>query len=138
MKLYRYQGINNLERDLEFIGNSKIWTSEFESLNDPSEGLFDLKDLKFGLGILTSLLRKNKSAVDIYCNTINKISLQAKNQSRGVYCLSKVYNSELMWAHYAQGHKGYCIEYDLDLFKIKLPKNCFLPYDNYCFWTEIE
>lgn len=31
-----------------------------------------------------------------------------------VVCLSEVYDSMLMWSHYAQNHKGYCIEYDFE------------------------
>lgn len=29
-----------------------------------------------------------------------------------VVCLSEVYDSMLMWSHYAQNHTGFCIEYD--------------------------
>ena len=41
--------------------------------------------------------------------------------SAGVYSLIKPLDnetfpcSELMWAHYADSHKGFCIEYDLDI-----------------------
>ncbi len=31
-----------------------------------------------------------------------------------VVCLSEVYDSMLMWSHYAQNHMGYCIEYDFE------------------------
>ncbi|WP_347289864.1 DUF2971 domain-containing protein [Kluyvera georgiana] len=33
----------------------------------------------------------------------------------GVLCLSSKFNSPLMWSHYANQHKGLCIEYDMDL-----------------------
>ena len=29
-------------------------------------------------------------------------------------CLSEVYDSILMWSHYAQNHTGFCIEYDFE------------------------
>lgn len=32
---------------------------------------------------------------------------------KGVLCLSKKFNSPLMWSHYANQHKGLCIEYDM-------------------------
>lgn len=32
---------------------------------------------------------------------------------RGVWCLSSKFNSPLMWSHYANNHKGFCIEYDM-------------------------
>ena len=31
----------------------------------------------------------------------------------GVYCVSEVCDELLMWAHYADGHRGFCIEYDM-------------------------
>lgn len=34
-----------------------------------------------------------------------------KDAVRGV-CLSEVYDSMLMWSHYARNHTGFCIEYD--------------------------
>ena len=33
-------------------------------------------------------------------------------QKVGIYCLSEVANSILMWSHYAAGHEGYCIEFE--------------------------
>lgn len=32
---------------------------------------------------------------------------------RGVLCLSKKFNSPLMWSHYANNHRGLCVEYDM-------------------------
>lgn len=32
-----------------------------------------------------------------------------------MYCFSKTNSSQLMWAHYANSHKGFCIEYQLPL-----------------------
>ena len=33
----------------------------------------------------------------------------------GVYCFSKGFDSHLMWAHYAEKHQGFCIEYDYSI-----------------------
>jgi hypothetical protein len=33
-------------------------------------------------------------------------------QQYRVYCLSEIHNSQLMWAHYADSHKGICLEFD--------------------------
>ncbi|PAU93419.1 hypothetical protein CK503_11845 [Aliifodinibius salipaludis] len=32
----------------------------------------------------------------------------------GIYSLSRTYKHELLWAHYASEHTGFCIEYDLE------------------------
>lgn len=39
---------------------------------------------------------------------------------KGVLCLSKKFNSPLMWSHYANQHKGICIEYDMRTVKDEL------------------
>lgn len=39
-----------------------------------------------------------------------RINLQSQYN---VFCLSEVNDCELMWAHYANEHKGFCIEYDV-------------------------
>lgn len=36
-----------------------------------------------------------------------------KDTKLGIFSLSKRYDDELLWAHYANSHKGFCIEYDL-------------------------
>ena len=36
-----------------------------------------------------------------------------KSHIRGVLCLSAKYNSPLMWSHYADQHRGVCVEYDV-------------------------
>ena len=33
----------------------------------------------------------------------------------GIYSLSQTFNDEVLWAHYGNSHKGFCIEYDLDI-----------------------
>jgi len=37
----------------------------------------------------------------------------------GIYSLSKTYSEELLWAHYSDAHKGFCIEYDISKLKEK-------------------
>ncbi len=40
-----------------------------------------------------------------------------------ISCFTKKYNNELMWAHYADSHKGICIGYDINLKKINYDDN---------------
>ncbi len=37
-----------------------------------------------------------------------------KQNNRGVCCLSEEYNNPLLWSHYGDQHKGFCIGYSLD------------------------
>lgn len=40
-------------------------------------------------------------------------SFENMKSSMGIACLSEEYDSLLMWAHYANNHRGICVEYDL-------------------------
>jgi hypothetical protein len=40
--------------------------------------------------------------VDALQEAVNKV---------GVYCLSEVYDDILMWSHYADGHRGFCMQF---------------------------
>lgn len=46
-------------------------------------------------------------------NGLNDCMSKIKNSVK-VVCLSEVYDSILMWSHYAQNHTGFCIEYDFE------------------------
>ncbi|MDQ3537145.1 MAG: DUF2971 domain-containing protein [Bacteroidota bacterium] len=61
-----------------------------------------------------SALEKVHEALD---NVINR------GKEIGIYSLSATYNHELLWAHYANSHKGFCIEYDLDMLLESYPTN---------------
>lgn len=56
-----------------------------------------------------------------------------KDTKLGIFSLSKRYDDELLWAHYSNSHKGFCIEYDLDQLLAKQnPKHRFfdIQYSN--------
>lgn len=48
-----------------------------------------------------------KDSLKLYLNTI-LLGLANK----GVYCMTEVPDSLLMWSHYGDSHQGYCIEYE--------------------------
>lgn len=37
-----------------------------------------------------------------------------KQNNRGVCCLSEEYSNPLLWSHYGDQHKGFCVGYSLD------------------------
>ncbi len=94
-KLYKYLSCSTGEskqRVLETIADSKIYLSNGENFNDP----FDLL------------------VYDRYNNTKEKIS------NLHILCLTNSYRNSLMWAHYADSHKGICIT-------IEVPKDIVYP-----------
>ena len=88
MKLYKYCPMN--QNTWETIRTGKFYFADWKKLNDPMEGIF----------------RYKKDSIDLA-----KIVRQEKQRYR-VCCLSKKCNEPLMWAHYADGFKGVCIEID--------------------------
>lgn len=94
-KLYKYYPANSNA----FIGltNGFVWQGEYTTLNDPFDGRI------------------------VETPKLQKLSFNAEK----VLCLSAEKNSLLMWAHYADGHRGFCVEFtdyaddELDAFKAK-------------------
>lgn len=43
---------------------------------------------------------------------IQKFAIETCHKEIGLCCLSEVNNSILMWTHYANNHRGYCLQYE--------------------------
>ncbi|MCD2259150.1 DUF2971 domain-containing protein [Psychroserpens luteolus] len=117
MLVYKYRGIYDseiFERDLTSIEKNYYWSANFKTLNDPFETILTkeklLKESKFVLPIFgKGSNEKFQPVMDALDNVLSY------TEKIGIYSLSKSYIDELLWAHYANSHNGYCIEYDLDL-----------------------
>lgn len=51
-------------------------------------------------------------------NTFSEIEMQLKDKLENLFwvgCLAEDYKNRLMWSHYADSHKGFCVEYDFSL-----------------------
>ena len=83
-------------------------------LNDPCENLVDSNMIKEQLRFITKVFGKTPEVDDKYemvCNALDALL----SRKIGIFSLSRTYNDELLWAHYANAHKGFCIEFDLDI-----------------------
>jgi hypothetical protein len=99
----------------------KIYATDKTSLNDPHEELIEplileqlsrfktifakMKELNVGFAKVEDASEKAILAFNGVLDKINNI---------GIYCLARSYKNELLWAHYSDSHKGFCIEYDLN------------------------
>lgn len=87
-------------RDTDSLIKGELYAPKMKDLNDPFEGSLELPNADSEDYWVTPLLQQSCSA--------------------GVYSMSKQKEgevfpcNELLWAHYANSHKGFCIEYDLD------------------------
>ena len=114
MNVFKYRG-GNFERDLKSISEDYFWAPSRHDLNDPFEGLFDDSFLNFQLDMILEILG-NKKTEDSNQESLKKSlsDLLAYVDICGIYSLSKTPLEELLWAHYGDSHKGFCLEYDLD------------------------
>ncbi|MUP38556.1 DUF2971 domain-containing protein [Labilibaculum euxinus] len=122
--LYKFIDIKGAIKSLE---NSNIQFTKPTALNDPldcHENLIAIKDPnKFKLESYLKILNKRplnewKKIIELYPKydleaNFTKI-IKENKESIGVFSMSKYYDtpeSYLVWAYYAQGHAGLCIEY---------------------------
>lgn len=105
-KVYKYRANTTLlsnknKRDVSLLFDNLFYASNLRKQNDPFEGSVELPMDEICERWVTPLIQ------DLY--------------NVGIYSLSKPKdgdtfpNNELLWAHYANSHQGFCIEYDLDL-----------------------
>ena len=113
MKVYKYRGLESFERDVETLMENRIYASTFDKLNDPFEGIFDDQ-----ISTMISFIEKVFEADGNDVREKLKVITEYKSRL-GVYSLSKSFENELLWAHYSDSHKGFCIEYELNGLKEK-------------------
>ena len=106
---YKFRANIDIRQDTFSLLENKLYASKLSQLNDPFEttildyfsdytgGIVESEDLH-------NLLNRIKNEIGIYSLSTNKGD-------------NKAVLEELMWAHYANSHKGFCIEYDLAILK---------------------
>lgn len=126
-KGYKYRGgIGNhtdegeslFDRDVKTLASNQIFAPLKDKLNDPTETLFDDTDF---VRFLDENKKKSSDVRKIY----NDIKSSIVNKT-GIYSLSNSFKSELLWAYYADGHHGFCIEYDIDVILSSFNYNRYL------------
>lgn len=112
--LYKYYSYSTVS--LSTLKNKKIWIAKPESFNDP----FDCR-IRFKREINPEVLKKylelTKRGTGDYHNDLEtfKQGLKAfENKdvgSLGVFSMSAIKDNILMWSHYSNHHKGFCVEF---------------------------
>lgn len=112
MFVYKYR--RGTEDDLKAIDGNQYWAPSTEQLNDPCEAITDTKKIKKLLNFIGKKVGA-KTSDDFKLIDDNTDDVLSLDNKMGIYSLSKTPLDELLWAHYANSHKGFCIEYDLDI-----------------------
>lgn len=130
MILYRYRSLN--DRTIDTIFNNYLYFSKPSSFNDPFdchvsltiegthyEKMEGAKEL-VGLDDLSGIARrkaKKKYLEDItnkrFDYDVIYKGIDEVMDKRSICCFSIIPDDLLMWAHYAEGHKGVCLQYDI-------------------------
>lgn len=108
MKVYKFRGVEKLDRDIKTFANNQFFAPNFSEFPDLLEANFNEK-----ISQITDIISKsfNVNGKEIKCKLNELIDYKRKI---GIYSLTKRFCNEQMWAYYASSNKGYCIEYDLD------------------------
>ena len=115
-KLFKFRSGNEL--DVQSLQEQYLWFAKADTLNDPYEGLlhYDTTGLTdellqrfletYSKGSITDL----KTVINEIMNTLGILSLsvQGENKQNDPYPIT----SPMMWSHYANGLRGFCIEFD--------------------------
>lgn len=116
MLVYKYRGgdDNIFKRDLESIEANTYWCASSEELNDPFETINIPDKFYKQTNFLTKIfgIQTKDTHQDLKTAFENLLSFDTK---MGIYSLSKTWKDEILWTHYGNSHKGFCIEYDLDI-----------------------
>lgn len=119
-----YKFYSDIDLNLESIKNNKMWYSAPCNFNDPFDCDIAIDHEKIFQCMLTLVPENSELRVGspVWLELKDTVYRQIKNlrdsftelkQGMGISCLSESYDSLLMWAHYANSHRGICVEYDL-------------------------
>jgi len=113
--LFKYRAFDH--RALQTLIDGKIWLAEASSFNDPFDCVFRATENYNDEDLLEFLnARKQDKPDDIQQvrRDFNQMMahLEKTANTAGVFCLSATPFEPLMWAHYADSHRGFCIEYE--------------------------
>jgi hypothetical protein len=93
--VYKFFGTEDYH--LSSLREHYLFYSEFTSFNDPFDCNVELIDFQ-------KLGKSNKE------QTLEN-TIKDRFPTIGICCFSRKFNSILMWSHYANNHKGFCVEF---------------------------
>ncbi len=130
MKVYKYRSCSRetFLRDLIALRRNYFWGADIDTLNDPCEGFVTANVFNSGLNIIEKIFKTSKTSN--VTDALNQVLKRTKKV--GIFSLSKSYNEELLWAHYANSHNGFCVEYErgklLNSNRVKIPDSFSVEY----------
>ena len=136
MRIYKYQPFNM--HTLANLKNRQVWFSKVASFNDPFERAYvidqdiaaddwrfiyarlrgsqfrekvPLTNEEWDTRYMTDGLINKKFKQEVQVGALGDLAKEGFAKG-GVCCLTERNDDILMWAHYADGHRGFCLEFD--------------------------
>ena len=114
-KIYKFCSLSTEKKEklnsdkLKSLRNNQVWVTGCDSLNDPFEGItFSFpNDEQFQ----QALERESEDGKKILWQA--KVQLESQNKKYAQASFSKAFDNTLMWGYYANGCRGYCVEYEV-------------------------
>lgn len=100
--VYKYRDYN--ERALEIIIKRELWLAEPQTLNDPFDCQTEYSEILINA---INALTLSEEEIIFYRDAASKIIKRLR-----ILSLSSQNNNPLLWAHYSNSHKGFCLEFD--------------------------
>ena len=129
MKLYKYRSIKDKGRLLDIFENNRLYFSQPSQLNDPFECkpivtiVDDAREIESYVEYLTKKLggdldgkemdrMRNEAKERLSSPKLRAETYYQLVESYGIQCFCSYSNNLLLWAHYADNHRGICFEFD--------------------------
>ena len=100
--LFKYRTFN--KSSIESLINRTLWFAGPRTLNDPFECQLTYKNALEATWSKFKVSEESKKDID---NTLKKYLMEA-----GICSFSRTRKNQLMWSHYADEHKGFCIGFN--------------------------
>jgi hypothetical protein len=94
-----FKYFRTFENDFSTLEEKYLYYSKYNDFNDPFDCSINL--IEFAYKKIHNTTKKND-----FQESLSKI---------GICCFSRSVNSILMWSHYSENHKGFCIEFNVGL-----------------------
>lgn len=123
--LYKYLSFEKVEK---LITNNTLYFSKAENFNDPFDLISDIIDPSLTADHYKEILKIHRPNYSRRERRQSLQTLRAKEDALirhmrykikklrdkiGVCCFSQKYDNALMWAHYANSHKGICVGFSI-------------------------
>lgn len=125
-----------------------LWFPKVDTLNDPFEGTVrdsSLRENLFAIKLNQRVIHYIRSNIEIENEPfklkifklykrilLNRKEFHNKRNLAGICSFSGTWDDELLWAHYSDSHRGFCIEYDFH----NLTQNFGYEYEPYSFFVD--